>query len=107
MPEAYFAKVDTSINFGELFHLIHQQKENSRKKIKFNSLKEIYIDKNQFEYLKNNISISNPSYAFWGSQSVPDNKGIWNCITIKCDTIPQVIIVYTGGRTFPLYISIS
>ena len=107
VPEAYFVKVDILVKFDELYHLIQLQKEKSRKKIKYNSLTEISININQFEYLKKNISKPNPSYALWSSQSVADNKGIWNCITIKCDTKSQIIIVFTGGRTFPLYISIN
>lgn len=105
MPEAYFAKVDKDTTWSDVLSAVQNQIDNSRKKLGYTSIAELSLDKVDFDELIASISQPHPSYARWSSQSRPDKNGIWNCITIKCTSDTRNVIIYTSGRTFPLYVS--
>lgn len=107
MPKAYFAKVDKDTTWTDVLRAVQNQIDKCRKKLEYTSIAELSLDKTDFDNLLASISKPHPSYVRWSSQSGPDNNGIWNCITIKCASDTRSIIIYTSGRTFPLYVSID
>jgi len=107
MAEAYFVKINKDTTWTDVLNAIQNQIDNSRKKLKYTSITELSLNKFDFDDLKASISQPHPSYARWASQLRPDENGIWNCITIKCTSDAENVIIYTSGRTFPLYVSVD
>lgn len=107
MPEAYFIKVNKNTTWTDVLNAIQNQIDNYQKKLKYTTIVELSLNKVDFDDLVVSFSQPHPSYVRWASQSKPDENGIWKCITIKCTSDTRSVIIYTSGRTFPLYVSID
>lgn len=107
MPKAYFIKVNDSMPFLEILKSTKYQNNNLRKQLQYNSIAEIILQKDDFESLIASISQPHQSLASFANKSIADYNGIWNCITIRCASDERSIIIYTAGRTIPLYVAID
>lgn len=107
MPKAYFAKVYKDTTWIDVLSALQTQMDNSRKKLEYSIIAELSLNNVDFDNLIASIFKPHPSYASWSSQSKPDKNGIWNCIAIRCTSDTRRVIVYTSGRTFPLYVSMG
>lgn len=105
MPDAYFIKVNGNVTWDQLLENTRTQIEKKNKALPYRTLIEISIDEIQFMNMFKNITTFNPVYLAYTSASISDSNGIWNCIVIKCASLNRGIVIYTAGRSFPLYIA--
>jgi len=105
MSEGYFAKVDEKSKFNDILKSIELQETRSLKKLKYNAVKKILLSDIEFQCLLNPISQSNFIYSQYGQFSRIGEKGFLQCIAISNLSTNAQLIAYTGGRTFPLYVS--
>lgn len=107
MPKAYFFKVNNETTWENILIATKEQMNQARKPLSYISIVELTIEKKYFDKLITSILQPDAVYLKYASQSLPDTKGVWKCITIKCDSDTRNIILYTAGRTFPLYVAIN
>ena len=105
MEEGYFVKINESTGIQDVLSSIQNQEALSRKKVRFNKIKNIVLSDCEFCRLLNPIAQSNPLYGEYGTRSNLDSDGALQCISITNASTNSQLIAYTGGRTFPLYIS--
>ncbi len=107
MLEAYFVKVDSKITWFDVLNLIQFQIRNSRKKLPYISIADLILSEEDFEDLVDDISQPHPSLVSFANKSMADADGVWNCITIICASDARRIVIYTAGRTIPLYVTVN
>jgi hypothetical protein len=107
MPKAYFIKINNDTTWANIVNAIKVQIANSRKQLEYNSIIELSIDKSDFDSLATSICKPHTLYSKWCSASLANDNGIWNCITISCKHDKRKMVIYTAGRTFPLYASVE
>lgn len=103
MGKAFFSRVDQNTVFSSLVTEASQQIEAGHKPIDYSVVTEIYLPKEEFNAVMNNISLSIPQYRAYCKKSVTSSEGKWQCIEVKCLSEIRAIVIFTAGRTFPLY----
>lgn len=107
MPNAHFIKVQDNIRWSDIVQLTQMVKSKGCKPIPYNTIAEIVLSQNQFELLVDSIAQPNPNYLEYTTRSIPAKDGIWNCISIKRNSCSEEVLLYTAGRTFPLYLAVN
>lgn len=103
MGKAFFSRVELNTVFSSLVTEAKQQIEAGHKPINYSVVTEIYLPKEEFDAVMNNISIPVPQYRVHGKNSITSPEGEWQCIEVKCLSDIRAVVIYTAGRTFPLY----
>lgn len=103
MPTAYFSRILNDTSWNDLLKNTQMQKSQKCKPLHYNILTELVIASSDFDILENTLSKPNQCYLKYAAQSVADEYGIWNCIVVKSETDSREAILFTAGRTFPLY----
>lgn len=103
MPKGFFSRVMSGMSFSLL-----QIKASNQYKLGLNPIEYIVIDSMffktiEFETVLRDISVPVSQYGVNYVGSITSQNGIWNCIEFKCLHDPRSLIVYTAGRTLPLY----
>ena len=107
MPKAYFVKVHDGITWFDVLKSTESQVNNSRKQLQYISIADLILQKDDFESLIACITQPHPSLASFVTESIADANGMWKCITIRCTSDARNIVIYTAGRTIPLYVAIN
>lgn len=107
MPKAYFVKVNDGITWSDVLKLTEAQVNNSIKQLQYISFANLILQKNDFESLIACITQPHPSLASFVNESIVDANGVWKCITIRCTSDARNIVIYTAGRTIPLYVAVN
>ena len=105
MDEGYFVKVYEATSIDDVIMSIQWQKKHSKKKLQFYSIQKILLTDNEFQHLLHPIVQSNELYCKFSCQSIIRKDGLLNCITLVNTQTDSQLIVYTGSRTFPQYVS--
>lgn len=103
MARAFFSRVESNTSFSTLITNARHQIEAGHKALDYNIIAEVYLSKEEFDVVINNISLSVSQYKTHYTKSVTSPDGIWQCIEVKCSFDVRSVIIYTAGRTFPLY----
>ena len=105
MQAAYFLKVTPQTTILDLRENAISQIKHGHKAVQFNMIGEVCLSASDFEQFSDKISapISDVNLC---TKSVTTREGRLNCINIKCNTDDRNVVVYTGGRTIPLYAAI-
>lgn len=103
MPTAYFSRVLNNTTWDNLLVVSQIQQARNCKPMFYNTLAEISINSSDFDRLGESLTNPNQCYLRYTSQSIADRDGIWNCIVVKSRTDNRKIVLYTAGRTYPLY----
>ncbi len=106
MPFCHFSKVHKGTSWATL--KANKQLQLSRKcrEIEYVDLITIMVDQTEFDLICNDVSSTRSCYRKYTNQSIATSDGKWKCIIIKNKHNEQKIIVYTAGRTYPLYAAI-
>lgn len=107
MPKAYFVKVNDETTWFDVLKSTQFQINNSRKQLQYFPIADLILQKNDFESLIASMTQPHPSLAPFINKSIADPNGIWNCITIRCKSDMRNIVIYTAGRTIPLYVAVN
>lgn len=107
MPKAYFVKVNEGITWSDVLKLTQFQINNFRKQLQYISIADLILQKKDFESLIASIARPHPVFISLAAHSIADSNGVWNCITIRCASDVRSIIIYTAGRTIPLYVAVN
>jgi len=103
MGKAFFSRVELNTAFSSLAAEAKRQIEAGHKPIDYGVVTEIYLPKEEFCAVMDNISLPMPQYQAHCRKSVTSHEGAWQCIEVKCLSDIRAVVVYTAGRTFPLY----
>lgn len=104
---AHFIKVRENMSWADIKHLTNMVNSQGCKPMPYKIIAEVILTKSEFAMLSESLSQPNASYLEYTNQSTPSNDGIWNCIAIKQKPYLDEILLYTAGRTFPLYIALN
>lgn len=103
VKQAFFSRVKFSTSYSSLEAESKQQFKFGHKPIMFEIISDIFLDKEEFEKVMNNVSTPLSQYRVCCRDSITSPQGVWRCIAVKCSSDKRAIAVYTAGRTFPLY----
>ena len=107
MPkEAYFVKINKGITWEQVLQLTQEQIKNSRKRLQYISVATLTLPQMDFQNIISYISCPHPAFISLCNQSITDNSGIWNCITLHSVMENYDVVIFTAGRTFPLYVAV-
>jgi hypothetical protein len=107
MRTAHFIKVRENMDWDNYIKLTQLLRKKGCKQLPYGIIGKIYLSENCFISLANKIYLPNTAYLKYSSHCVSSNNGIWNCISIRQVSSSNEILLYTAGRTFPLYIAIN
>lgn len=105
MSKAYFVKVNYGITWLDVLNAVESQIKNSRKQLPYISIAEVVLEKVEFDNFITNIYHPQHILSAFAEKLQPDEYGVWKCITIKCLSNDNKILIYTAGRTIPLYVA--
>lgn len=77
------------------------------KTLEYVELISIGVAQKEFDLICNDVSSARSCYQKYTHQSIATLDGKWKCIIIKSQHSKQKIILYTAGRIYPLYASVS
>ena len=103
MPTGFFSRVTPNISFSLLLTKAMHQRNEGLKPIEYIVVDKVYLQVMEFENMLMDISKPISQYSAKYPRSITSPKGIWNCIEFKCPHDIRSIIVYTSGRSLPLY----
>ncbi len=103
MRRAFFSRVDVATSYSSLVLEAKRQIEGANKPMNYTIISQIYVPDEQFNIVMKNIITPLPQYIPHYINSITSLTGIWQCIEVKSTSDSRGIIVYMGGRTFPLY----
>ena len=103
MPKGFFSRVISGMSFSTLQIKARNQYELGLNPIEYIVIDSIFFKAIEFETVLLDISVPVSQYGANYSSSITSQSGIWNCIEFKCLHDPRSLIVYTAGRTLPLY----
>lgn len=107
MPSAHFVKVYRNISWDDIVYLTQAMKNQGCKPLLYKVIAEVILTKDEFGQLSKSISKPNSHYLEHVNRSMPSEKGIWNCISVKQSSTSIELLLYTAGRTFPLYLALN
>ena len=105
MQAAYFMKVTPQTTILDLRENAIFQMKHGHKAVQFNMIGEVFLSAGDFEKFSDSIYIPIPDENLC-IKSVTTREGRLNCLNIKCNADDRNVVVYTGGRTVPLYAAI-
>jgi len=103
MLSAFFSRVQPKTSFNDILMAAIRQKRLGATPLEYCIIAEIKLPQNEFKIFAEDISVPIPHYGFRGVKSIAGEDGLWSCILIKGRANDSEIVVYTAGRTFPLY----
>lgn len=103
MPTGFFSRIIPNMSFSQLQAKAIHQRKSGIKPIEYNIVDEVCLQTTDFKNLLIDISKPISQYGANYSLSITSPNGIWNCIEFKCPQDIRSIIVYTSGRSLPLY----
>ncbi len=103
MPIGFFSRVTPNMSFSQLQEKEIYQQKSGIKPIEYNVIDEVCLQIMEFEKLLMDISKPVSQYNANYSLSITSPNGIWNCIEFKCPQDNRSVILYTSGRSLPLY----
>lgn len=106
MPFGYFSKINKGTSWQNLKVNDQTQSVNNRKKIEFIIIASIVVPKKEFDVVGSDISVSHACYQNFTRFSVANTFGLWQCIELRNNQDFRKLILYTAGRTYPLYAAI-
>lgn len=107
MPFSHFSRIFTGVTWSDLKKNHKLQEQNNCKKVEFTELTTIILSSKIFDCICNDISKPSPYYKKFTTESVADTNGKWKCIVLKNNQNSASLIIYTAGRSFPLYAAIK
>ncbi|GHU82366.1 hypothetical protein AGMMS50284_4110 [Clostridia bacterium] len=105
MDTALFIKASNGLTLASASQQINQQRLKGSKQIIYNPIVSLQLDEISFSSVVNPIFQVNDIYNKYGAESVAGKDGTWNCIVINNLSSSEKMVIYTGGRTIPLYLS--
>jgi len=105
MDTALFIKVSNGLTLASAGQQIAGLRLKGSKQIRYNRIVQLQLDDISFFSMTNPLLQGNDIYNKYGAKSIAGQDGIWNCIVISNQTSAEKMVVYTGGRTIPLYLS--
>ena len=106
MPFGHFSRVYKGTSWADLKANEQLQISRKCKKLEYTELISIVVDQEEFNLICSDMSNARNCYQKYTHQSITALNGKWKCIIIKNKHSMQRIILYTAGRTYPLYASI-
>ena len=103
MQKGFFSRVTPNMHFSLLLTKAIHQYQLALKPVEYIVIEKIYLQMLEFENMLMDISKPISQYGVNFSGSITSPAGIWNCIEFKCYEDPRSLIVYTSGRSLPLY----
>jgi hypothetical protein len=103
MPVAHFSRVVDDTCLQNLLVASQTQNERKCKPLHYETLIDLSLSISDFESIAVAIARPHPCYLPYAFRSVADNHGIWRCILVRNQLDDRKIVLYTAGRTFPLY----
>ena len=103
MPTGFFSRIMPNMSFSQLQAKAIYQQKSGIKPIEYNIVDEVCLETVDFKKLLIDISMPISQYSANYSLSITSPNGIWNCIEFKCPQDIRSVIVYTSGRSLPLY----
>lgn len=103
MPTGFFSRIIPNMSFSQLLAKAIHQQNSGIKPMEYHIIDEVYLQTTDFNNLLIDISKPISQYSANYSLSIPSPDGIWNCIEFKCQQDFRSVIVYTSGRSLPLY----
>ena len=107
MPFCHFSRVYNETSWQKLRKQKHLQKINNCKKLEYIELITISVSQSKFNLICKDISKPHSCYQKYAALSLADLNGIWRCIIINNAHDRKNLILYTAGRSYPLYAAIS
>lgn len=105
MPFCHFSKVYEGISWDNLKEKTKLQIANNCRQLEYKEAIAITLTKAEFDIICKNISKPYDCYQKFVPLSIPNSQGIWNCITLIDKQTQRKLILYTAGRSFPLYVA--
>ena len=93
------------INLQEIKGKKAKQIGNGCKKIEYKELVCLQLRDDEFYYACMDLFCSTVYYADYARYSTADTDGRWRCIVLKNIRSGEKLIIYTGGRLLPLYVT--
>ena len=103
MPIGFISRITPNMSFSQLQAKAAYQRKSGIKPIEYTVVDEVCLQIMEFENLLMDISMPISRYSANYSLSITSPNGIWNCIEFKCPQDFRSVIVYTSGRSLPLY----
>ena len=105
MEESYFVKVGERSSLEDVLASMRLQEKRSLKKIRYCSVAQIQLADEEFQSMLYPITQSHNIYVKFGPSNAISCDGSLRCITLTNSSEGAHLVVYTAGRTFPLYVS--
>lgn len=106
MPFNHFSKVSVETSWSHLVHIKQQQIKNKSKMLEYVELVTLLVKHDEFINICNDIIAPSACYWKYTANSVTTSDGKWRCIVIEDEQSNRKLILYTGGRKYPLYAAI-
>lgn len=103
MSYSHFVKVKAGTNLQEIKAKQAEQISNNCKKVEYKDLVHLRLKEDDFRYVGINLYDSTAYYMDYAKYSIADIDGRWWCIVLQNIVSQEKLIIYTGGRLFPLY----
>ena len=103
MPIGFFSRITPNMSFSQLQAKATYQRQEGIKPIEYAVVDEVCLQFIEFENMLTDISRPISRYSANYSLSITSPNGIWNCIKFKCPEDFRSVVVYTSGRSLPLY----
>ena len=101
-----FIKVSKTMTWNELKKIIINTNNIKATPLQYAIVTTIDVSAENFDIISESIYNSYQFYMNYTLLSTPTPKGVWNCILIQCAENSKNLLIYTGGRVYPLYASI-
>lgn len=106
MNTAYFVKTSENLSWNTLKEKIRLQQEADCRPLPFVISDKVCVSSQEFDSIAKNLGKPHSCYASNAAQSLPDSHGVWHCILIEAPENSRNLLLYTAGRSWPLYASI-
>lgn len=103
LRRAFFSRVDVTTSYSSLVIEAKRQMKVANRPMNYKIIAQIYVPDEQFNIIIHNVITPIPQYIPYYINSITSSTGIWQCIEVKSTSDIRGIVVYMGGRTFPLY----
>lgn len=103
MPKGFFSRVIPNMSFSLLLTKAMHQRKSGIKPMEYIIIDEVYLQATEFEDMLMDISRPISRYGANYSYSIASPEGTWKCIEFKCLHDLRALVVYTSGRSLPLY----
>ena len=103
MPRGYFFRIYNETSLNDLKAKKTIQKAKNCKQMEYEELVSLYLSANDFECVCSNLLNAAEYCIEYSNQSTAGLNGKWRCIILENTITGEQLIIYTGGRSFPLY----